>query len=57
MEDREYNLVSRVAELERKVSKLEKEIKLMKDGICPKCQSVIHDQDNICWKCATESNK
>jgi hypothetical protein len=56
MDIREYNLVSRVAELERKVSELEKQMK-RKDEICPKCQSIITDNDGICWKCYINSNK
>ena len=56
----EYNLVSRVVALERKISELEKEIKELKDksgDVCPKCNSVIRDRDGICWKCTMESNK
>lgn len=58
--ERDYNLVSRVAELERRVSKLQIELeKLMKrkDEVCPKCQSIITDSDGICWKCYINSNK
>jgi len=27
------------------------------DSLCPKCQSIIRDNDGLCWKCLTESNK
>jgi hypothetical protein len=27
------------------------------DSICPKCQSIIHSSDGLCWKCLIESNK
>lgn len=54
--DSKYNIISRVAELERRVSELEKQLK-RNDGICPKCQSIITDNDGICWKCYVNSNK
>lgn len=27
------------------------------DSLCPKCQSIIHDVDGLCWKCLIQSNK
>lgn len=53
---RDYNLVSRVVELEKKVAELEKKLK-RDDEICPKCQSIISDKDGICWKCHINSYK
>ena len=29
----------------------------VEDGLCPKCQSIIHSSDGLCWKCLIESNK
>lgn len=52
--DSKYNIISRVSELERRVSELEKLLK-RNDEICPKCQSVITDKDNICWRCHINS--
>lgn len=56
MSNIEYNLVSRVSELEKRLSELEKQMK-RNDEICPKCQSIINDKDGICWKCYINSNK
>lgn len=56
MDNREYNIVSRISELEKKVSELEKQLKA-KNDICPKCQSIISDKDGICWICYINSNK
>lgn len=54
--DSKYNIISRVSELEKRISELEKQLKKSGD-LCPKCQSIITDKDNICWKCYTNSNK
>jgi predicted amidophosphoribosyltransferase len=29
----------------------------VEDRLCPKCQSIIHSSDGLCWKCLIESNK
>jgi predicted amidophosphoribosyltransferase len=54
--DSKYNIISRVSQLEKRVSELEKQLK-RSDELCPKCQSIITDKDNICWKCYINSNK
>lgn len=54
--DSKYNIISRVVELEKRILELEKLMK-RKDEVCPKCQSIITDEDGICWKCHINSNK
>lgn len=56
MVERDYNLVSRVSELEKRVAELEDKLR-RNDEICSKCQSLITNQDGICWKCYINSNK
>lgn len=29
----------------------------VEDSLCPKCQSIVHSSDGLCWKCLIESNK
>lgn len=54
--DSKYNIISRVAELEKRIMELEDKLK-RNDEICSKCQSLITDKDGICWKCYINSNK
>jgi predicted amidophosphoribosyltransferase len=54
--DSKYNIISRVVELEKRVTELENKLK-RNDEICPKCQSIIKDKDGICWTCYINSNK